>query len=91
MFGARNVTAAAWTNGKKTITGCWEYSGVFDKFDIWLDSTGPDADNRLHVIVDAKSADDGSSARGPEWGPWKLVKPEQKTVDKDAESGKTGT
>jgi len=83
MLGTRQVIAATWKSGKKLLTGCWEYSTIFDKFDVWLDKIDPLTGNRAHIIVE------GSSESGPEWGPWKLVKPEQISLDNPWGSDKT--
>lgn len=83
MFGTRTVRQAVWTNGKRKITGCWEYSGILDKYDIWLEATDPATGERLHHIVE------GSSETGPEWNGGKIVKPGQKMVDKPDQSGTT--
>lgn len=80
MFGTRTVRHAVWSNGKRKVTGCWEYSGILDKYDIWLDSTIGD---RTHHIVD------GASPNGPEWKGWKIVKSIQKTIDNTADSDTT--
>ena len=70
MFGTRTVRHAIWTNGKKRVSGVWEYSTIIDKYDIWLDIDDPHTGNRVHHIVE------GYSETGPEWKGWKIIKPE---------------
>ncbi len=66
MFGTRTVRHAVWTNGKRKVTGVWEYSGILDKYDIWLDAKIGDSDS--HIIVDG-------AKEKPEWKGWWLVVP----------------
>lgn len=57
---------ATWTNGKKTLTGSYEYFWHSDSFVIRLDSTDRITGRKrvVHVYGDDL----------PEWGNWKLVR-----------------
>jgi hypothetical protein len=61
-------TKATWVNGKKTVTGEWEYYWPGDKFFIWLNSTDRVTGNQRTITV--------VGGEHPEWGNWKLVKEE---------------
>lgn len=57
---------AAWTNGKRTITGHYEWIWSAQRFRIELDKGARVSAGR--VIVTAGSQDDK-----PEWGQWRLI------------------
>ena len=54
-----------WTNGKRTVTGRWQYHWSADRFVILLD-------NKDRVTGDYRRIVVGGDA--PEWGKWKLVR-----------------
>lgn len=62
---------ATWTNGKRRVTGYWEYHRHSDRFLIILDSrdrlTG--RQRRMEIATER-----------PEWGNWKLVRDEPQTA-----------
>ena len=53
-----------WTNGKRTITGWWDYYWPADRFDIRLNSK-----DRINGFARSFS----THGDKPEWGNWKLV------------------
>ena len=61
--------ATKWTNGKRTITGCWWYNWASDHFVICLNS-------RDHITGQLRQFI--HCGETPEWGNWKLV--DQETV-----------
>ena len=58
---------ATWVNGKRKLTGAWEYIWHADRFRIVLDSRDR-ITGQNRVIVTA-----GSQAEKPEWGNWRLA------------------
>ena len=54
---------AAWTNGKRRVTGYWQYHWASDRFVITLD-TRDRITGRPKVVI--------ASGDAPEWGNWKL-------------------
>jgi hypothetical protein len=62
------VTQAKWTDGKRTITGRFEYYWPGDRFDIWLDSTDRITGKQRHISLVGEDS--------PQWGKWKIVREE---------------
>src|SRR5690348_16977929 len=59
------VNAAEWTNGKRRLSGRWEYVWHTDRFHIVLDRKDRITGFRRELLV---------AAEHPEWGRWKLVR-----------------
>jgi hypothetical protein len=60
---------ASWTNGKRTITGTWEYINFSRQFHFVLDSRDPVTGLIREFWIKADS---------PEWGNWKLNKADKR-------------
>ena len=52
-----------WKNGKRKVTGTWEYNWASDSFTIRLDSIDRITGKRKTIVVTGDK---------PEWGNWKL-------------------
>jgi hypothetical protein len=63
------VNAATWTDGKKVVTGHWQYNWASDSFTIFLDSTDR-ITGRKRVIR--------TTGDTPEWGRFKRQQPTQR-------------
>lgn len=56
------VTRATWTNGKRSVTGCWEWVWSAQRFVIVLDSRDRMTGEQRRIVT---------SNDTPEWGNWK--------------------
>lgn len=64
IFERRSGTKAKWTDGKRIVTGEWEYRRSCDNFAIRLDSKDPiTGRQRMFIVYDDV----------PEWGKFKLI------------------
>lgn len=57
--------AGVWTNGKRQVTGRWEWFWSAQRFVIWLDGTDRTTGGQRRIEV---------AGDHPEWGNWKLVR-----------------
>lgn len=57
-------TKATWTNGKRTVKGCWHYNWSAGRFVIEL-GLDPITGEKRRIFVQGEV---------PEWGNWKRVK-----------------
>jgi predicted alpha-1,6-mannanase (GH76 family) len=62
------MRTAKWRNGKREITGRWEYLWAAQRFVIVLDATDRTTGQQKRFVV---------SGDTPEWGNWRLVKEEK--------------
>ncbi len=54
-----------WSNGKREVTGSWEYNWSSDSFTIWLDEVDETTGRKKCFRTSGDS---------PDWGDWKRIK-----------------
>lgn len=60
-----SIHRGVWTNGKRQLTGVWEYRWASDRFLVRLDSRDRIVGSPREMIL---------AGEHPEWGNWKLLR-----------------